>query len=326
VRYTMNTTSVAVPHEEIVFIHNHSRAVKSHSQDNTTKVGTSKNSRPPFFVTRGEEKALRINAGHFSPSLVVTQATSFDEYSRQLMVPPTVMDLARKASDIRLSTWEIEAIRAQLEPAGGGLLRRILKEKMEVDDSHPPYIRVACTGKGHYDGLAEYGYTATREHGGDAGCPVVLEIWPAQHYSPMHSHGGTTGIIQCLTGQVDMMVYGALRRDAEKLGLLTLTPGQCAWLAGDQFGVHKVYCPMDGGSKAVGLDNLLNETSDYAATLHVYLNQNDAVSETYIPAKLGNREIFAFINEKTHELQDFTTYSDLSWHVLRKVLADYTPH
>lgn len=197
----MNTTSGAVQHEEIVFSHNHSRAVTSHLQHNATQVGKSEDDRrPPFFTTKSEERALRINAGHFSPSLVVTQATSFDEYSRQLLIPPTVVDLARKASDIRLSAWEIEAIRAQLEPTGGGLLRRILKEKIEVDDSHPPYIRVACTGKGHYDDLAKHGYTATREHEADAGCPVVLEIWPAQHYSPMHSHGGTTGIIQCLTG------------------------------------------------------------------------------------------------------------------------------
>lgn len=80
---------------------------------------------------------------------------------------------------------------------------------------------MACTGKGDYDDLAEeYGYTATRHHG-DAGSPVVLEIWPAQHYSPIHSHGGTTGIIHCLTGQIDVMAYGALRWDAEKLGLLT---------------------------------------------------------------------------------------------------------
>jgi hypothetical protein len=152
---------------------------------------------------------------------------------------------------------------------------------------------------------------------------VVLEIWPAQHYSPMHSHGGTTGIIYCLAGQIDVMVYGGLSWDADKLGLLTLTPGQCAWLAGDQFSVHKVYCPMDGGSKAVGPDNLLNETTDYAATFHVYLNEDEAIPDTYVPAKPGSREIFSFVNEKTHEVKDFTTYSDLSWHVLRKVLADY---
>src|SRR6185312_15768337 len=123
-------------------------------------------------------------------------------------------------------------------------------------------IRVACTGRGDYDNLvSEYCYT-TMGHHGDAGSPAVLEIWPAQHYSPIHSHGGTTGIIYCLTGQLDVMLYAGLRWDAKKLALVTLTPGQCAWLAGDQFSVHKVHCPMDGGRKAVGLGNPLNETSN----------------------------------------------------------------
>jgi hypothetical protein len=274
-------------------------------------------------VSKDEEGALRINASRLSPSLVITQATCFDEYARQLMVPPTVMDLARKASEIRLSGWEIEGIRAQLEPTGDGILRRILKEKIKFDGSHPPYIRVACTGKGDYDDLAdEYGCTTALHHG-DVGSPVVLEIWPAQHYSPIHSHGGTTGIIHCLTGQIDVMAYGALRWDAEKLGLQTLTPGQCAWLAGEQFGVHKVYCPMDGGSKSVGFDNLLNETSDYAATFHVYLNEIETGPNAYITSASGGREIFSFVNEKTHKLEDCATYSDLSWNVLRRILADH---
>jgi hypothetical protein len=297
-------------------------AGRSSQEDSKITKEVARDARPPFFVTKEEERALRISAEYLSPSLVIAQPTSFDEYTRQLMVPPTVMDLARKASDIRLSAWEVEGIRAQLDPEGG-LLRRILTEKIKADNTHPPYIRVACTGKGDYDDLAgEYGYQAT-QHPGDAGSPVVLEIWPAQHYSPMHSHGGTTGIIYCLAGQIDVMVYGGLSWDADKLGLLTLTPGQCAWLAGDQFSVHKVYCPMDGGSKAVGPHNLLNETTDYAATFHVYLNEDEAIPDTYVPAKPGSREIFSFVNEETHEVKDFTTYSDLSWHVLRKVLADY---
>lgn len=117
------------------------------------------------------------------------------------------------------------------------------------------------------------------------------------------------------------MAYGDLRWDAPKLGLLTLTPGQCAWLAGDQFSVHKVYCPMDGGSKPVGPDNLLNETSDYAATFHVYLNEDETIPDKYVPAKPGTREVFSYVHEKTHKIKPFTTHSDLSWHILRRVLA-----
>jgi hypothetical protein len=100
---------------------------QSHPQKSTTQVEDAGITEPPFFIAKNEEEALRIGAGRLNPSAVITQASSFDEYARQLLVPPTVMDLARKASGIRLSSWEIEGIRAQLEPASGGLLRRILE-------------------------------------------------------------------------------------------------------------------------------------------------------------------------------------------------------
>lgn len=87
-------------------------------------MNTAQQLRTPFHITKEEERALRIDADYLSPSLVIAQPTSFDEYVRQLMVPPTVMDLARKASSIRLATREIEGMKAHLDPAGGGLLRR----------------------------------------------------------------------------------------------------------------------------------------------------------------------------------------------------------
>lgn len=101
-----------------------------------------------------------------------------------------------------------------------------------------------------------------------------MEIWPAQHYSPIHSHGGTSGIIHCLAGRIDLMIYEELGWNARKVGLLTLTPGQCAWLSGDRFGVHRVHCPMNGGSEPVGPGNPLNRTGEYAVTFHVYQDQD----------------------------------------------------
>ncbi|MFE1878855.1 cupin domain-containing protein [Streptomyces diastatochromogenes] len=202
--------------------------------------------------TKEDERRLRLKAERISPALVIDQPSSFDEYARQLMVPPAVMDLARKASGIRLAAWEIQAIRELLDPspAAPRLLRQILIEKATDDDSHPPYIRVACTGRGVYDDLArDYGYEP--DGGQMTGSPVVLEIWPAQHYSPIHSHGETTGIIYCLAGQLDVMSYSKLEWEAEKRALVTLTPGQCAWLTKETYAVHKVHCLMDGGSRAV---------------------------------------------------------------------------
>jgi hypothetical protein len=286
---------------------------------------------PPFYVDEAEALRLRIAASRLSPSLVIAEATSFDDYVRQLMIPGVVMELTRKAASIRLSTWESEGIRAFLDPKGNGILRYILQKKAEADPTHPPYIRVACTGKGDFDedAVEHFGYTGILEeeadHKGDYGSPVVLEIWPAQHYSPTHSHGNTTGIVYCLAGQLEIMAYDALEWDAKKVGLLTLTPGQAAWLSGSTFAVHRVFCPMDGGPKPVGPDNLLNDSSNYGASFHVYLNEDELAQVLPLGGMRAseNRDVFDYIDEQTHEVKEFKTYSDLSWRILRWLLAKY---
>ncbi|XVQ07488.1 hypothetical protein ACQP1W_33480 [Spirillospora sp. CA-255316] len=279
----------------------------------------------PFHITKEEERRLRLQGARAVPSPVIGQATSFDEYTRQLMIPPAVMDLARKAADLRLSAWEVEAMRKQLAPAetygSTGLLRQILLEKNTKDSSHPPYIRVACTGRGHYDRLAtEHGHLDHLEDPeGDIGSPVVLEIWPAQHYSPIHSHGHTTGIVFCLAGQLDVMLYDRLDWNATKLGLLTLTPGQCAWLNQKTYAVHRVSCPMNGGDGTTG-PGFMSSTDEFGASFHVYLNPD----ETSVQVNDGdshNRNTFDYIREDNHNRDKFDTHSDLSWSVLRRVLA-----
>lgn len=271
---------------------------------------SNENLNPPFYINPEEELKLRIRADQLLLSPVIAPATSFDNFVRQLMIPSTVMELARKASSIHFSAWETEAIRASLND---GILKEILIEKFKKDDSHPAYIRVACTGKGDYDDLAaKYDValaSAEEEHKGDFGSPVVLEIWPAGHYSPIHSHGKTTGIIYCLTGQIDVMLYEELKWEAKKLALLTLTPGQCAWLSEEHFPVHKVFCPMPKGN--------------FAATFHVYLNK-DELPLLQAEPKPDTRDQFDFVEEKEkHEKQTFATYSDLSWAILRKEMAKY---
>jgi hypothetical protein len=290
--------------------------------------GNSRSGGYPFHITKDEERQLRLRGARAIPSLVVGQATSFDEYVRQLMIPPTVMDLARKADDLRLSAWEAEAMRKHLAPAESptdrpGLLRAILQEKFEADSTHPPYIRVACTGHGAFDNLAtEDGHLAELPHDdGDIGSPVVLEIWPAQHYSPIHSHGHTSGIVFCLAGQLDVMVYDSLSWNATKLGLLTLTPGQCAWLSKDTYAVHRVYCPMDGGGGVTG-PGYMNSTDEFGASFHVYLNADETAVEADDQGSSYSRDAFDYIDEITKERATFETHSDLSWRVLRRVLAE----
>ncbi|HEV7766622.1 MAG TPA: hypothetical protein VGQ76_16595 [Thermoanaerobaculia bacterium] len=263
---------------------------------------------PPFYITPEEEMRLRIRANQLVPSPAISTASSFDDFVRQLMIPTSVMELARKASSIHFSAWETEAIRASLSD---GILKTIVDDKYAKDRSHPAYVRVACTGKGDYDHLSpgHESQAQSEEHLGDFGSPVVLEIWPGQHYSPVHSHGRTTGIIYCLTGQIDVMLYDWLAWDAEKVGLLTLTPGQCAWLSESRFPVHKVFCPMSEGN--------------FAATFHVYLNRDELPLLRATP-KPDTRDQFDFVEETPpHEKKAFATYSDLSWGILRREMSRF---
>ncbi|RAW08259.1 hypothetical protein DKQ62_04335 [Halomonas elongata] len=292
----------------------------------------------PFHITQEEDRELRRKAASAIPSPVISQASSFDEYVQQLMIPPVVMDMARKAENMRLSPWEIAAMRKHLAPAKHhdkniGLLRKILHKKAKADPSHPPYIRVACTGKSQYDYLAEadgHIHKPVHHKKGDVGSPVVLEIWPAQHYSPIHSHGETTGIVFCLAGQLDVMLYGSLDGNAEKLGLTTLTPGQCAWLSKDTYPVHRVYCPLNGGEEKTG-PGFINSTEEFGASFHVYLNEDETPMMPHDEEEhhdddetnqSHSRNAFNFIKEESNEKGTFKTHSDLSWHVLRRVLAE----
>ncbi|HEV7239009.1 MAG TPA: hypothetical protein VGQ36_07175 [Thermoanaerobaculia bacterium] len=263
---------------------------------------------PPFYITHEEDVNLRIRANQLVPSPAIALAGSFDDFVQQLMIPSTVMELARKASSIHFSTWENEAIRASLRE---GILSKILIDKNAKDPSHPAYIRVACTGKGDYDHLLPKDQLAAQneDHPGDFGSPVVLEIWPGQNYSPIHSHGDTTGIIYCLAGQIDVMLYRSLAWDADKVGLLTLTAGQCAWLSDTRFPVHKVFCPMSEGN--------------FAATFHVYLNKDELPLLRAAP-KPRTRDQFDYVDEMPpHKKKKFATYSDLSWSVLRREMATF---
>ncbi|MFD8544662.1 hypothetical protein [Streptomyces sp. NPDC059649] len=120
-------------------------------------------------------------------------------------------------------------------------------------------------------------------------------------------------------------IYEHLNWTARKLGLITLSPGQCAWLSKDNYAVHRVYCPMDGGGGSTG-PGYMNATAEFGASFHVYLNPeqtgvlDDGTGVQDDDGDSYSRDSFNSIDEESKEQRAFATESDLSWSILRRVL------
>ena len=58
--------------------------------------------------------------------------------------------------------------------------------------------------------------TLGQNNGESPGIPYVMEIWPPQHYSPVHNHGGSNAIIRVLYGTINVSLFAYLCADGIK--------------------------------------------------------------------------------------------------------------
>ena len=57
--------------------------------------------------------------------------------------------------------------------------------------------------------------TLGQNNGESPGIPYVMEIWPPQHYSPVHNHGGSSAVIRVLHGDINVSLFSYLCSDVE---------------------------------------------------------------------------------------------------------------
>ena len=55
--------------------------------------------------------------------------------------------------------------------------------------------------------------TLSENNGESPGIPYVMEIWPPQHYSPIHNHAGASAIIRVLHGDIHVKLFPFLSKD-----------------------------------------------------------------------------------------------------------------
>src|SRR5262249_39137214 len=192
-----------------------------------------------FGIDEADAVRLREAVDYLSPSPLISDTRRVFDYGRQHEIPERAVDLYRRTRDLSLSYWEQEAIRVSLNSRDGAL-RQLLDMKAErqgVKDSKTTYIRVDCFGKRIQS-------------------PCLLEIWPGGHYSPIHEHANSTGLMKGVFGRCDIMLYEGLGAQPKEVALLAMTPERCSWMSPEFYQAHKVFCPMD--------------KHDFAATFHIY--------------------------------------------------------
>ena len=103
--------------------------------------------------------------------------------------------------------------------------------------------------------------TLGHNNGESPGIPYVMEIWPPQHYSPIHNHGSSSAIIRVLHGEINVSLYPYLSTDnVEPFAKEDFSKEDITWISPTLNQVHQ-------------LRNLSNENT--CVTIQCYMYEND---------------------------------------------------
>lgn len=169
----------------------------------------------------------------------------------------------------------------------GCALNQKLKDKaggFGSESKHMTYLRV----------------TLGQDHGQSPGIPYVLEIWPSGHFSPIHNHGNSNGIIKVLFGSVNISIYNKHRESHDAMPIMKFNAraGDVTWINRNWFQTHQVR----------------NIKDDFCATLQCY--KYDTSDTTHCPC-------FRYVKGK-NATGEFLPNSDFTFKEMRTlVLEEY---
>ena len=183
-----------------------------------------------------------------------------------------------------------DAIRYSINTKGK-ILNKKLKEKATEFGGEPneeeTYLRVT---------LGVY-------RGNSPGIPYVLEIWPYQHYSPIHDHGNAYAIIKVIHGSLNVYVHNKTFNE-KPLKKLTITKGDVTWISPNWYQTHQ-------------LKNDTHDDQDYCATIQCYQYGND--NDQHWP-------YFDYVSDQS-QIEDFLPDTDFNFIPLREeLLKEYSAH
>ena len=88
--------------------------------------------------------------------------------------------------------------------------------------------------------------TLGENNGNSPGIPYVLEIWPAGHFSPIHSHANAEAIIKVLHGDIQVHLFPFLKPGVEAFAMAEFTRDDVVWISPNLNQIHQL---MNQGSR-----------------------------------------------------------------------------
>jgi hypothetical protein len=76
--------------------------------------------------------------------------------------------------------------------------------------------------------------TLGENNGESPGIPYVMEIWPSNHFSPIHSHANASAIIRVLHGSIHVRLYPFLcaeKDGVEPFGTSDFNKNEITWIS-----------------------------------------------------------------------------------------------
>jgi hypothetical protein len=121
-----------------------------------------------------------------------------------------------------------KAVEYSIANPHGWCNKRLAEKSREFDKDHPnlleTYLRI----------------TIGENNGESPGIPYVMEIWPPQHFSPVHNHGGANAIIRVLHGKINVSLYSHLAADVTPFAVADFAENDITWLSPTLNQVHKL--------------------------------------------------------------------------------------
>ena len=124
-----------------------------------------------------------------------------------------------------------KAIEASIISPDGWCYKKIIEKSTEFSKDKPnileTYLRI----------------TLGQNNGESPGIPYVMEIWPPNHYSPIHNHAGAEAIIRVLHGSINVSLYPFLCGDKDMIKKFTdvdFIKDDITWISATLNQTHKL--------------------------------------------------------------------------------------